>query len=52
MGADLGAARALFLGASAVGPAYVGVAATYASYAVAFATLAACLFVAAALVWR
>jgi predicted MFS family arabinose efflux permease len=52
MGADLGAARALFLAASAVGPAYVGVAATYASYAVAFATLAACLFVAALLVWR
>ena len=52
MGADLGAARALFLAASAVGPAYVGVTATYASYAVAFATLAACLFVAAALVWR
>ena len=52
MGADLGAARALFLAASAVGPAYVGVAATYASYTVAFATLAACLFLAAVLVWR
>jgi predicted MFS family arabinose efflux permease len=52
VGADLGAARALFLAASAVGPAYVGIVATYASYAVAFGSLAACLLAAAALVWR
>ena len=52
MGADLGAARALFLAASAVGPAYVGIAATYGGYAVAFASLAVCLLVAALLVWR
>jgi predicted MFS family arabinose efflux permease len=52
MGADLGAARALFLGASAVGPAYVGVAATTVGYAAAFGSLAACLLVAAVLVWR
>lgn len=49
MGADLGAARALFLGAGAIGPAFVGIVATYAGYAVAFGTLAVCLGVAAVL---
>jgi len=49
MGADLGAARALFLSANALGPAYVGVVATYASYGLAFAGFVACLVVAAAL---
>ncbi|MFC6823562.1 MFS transporter [Halopelagius fulvigenes] len=48
-GADLGAARALFLGANAVGPAYVGVVVTYASYAAAFGGLVLCLIVAAAI---
>jgi predicted MFS family arabinose efflux permease len=52
MGADLGAARALFLAASAVGPAYVGIVATYAGYTLAFGSLAASLLVAALLVWR
>jgi hypothetical protein len=51
-GADLGAARAVVLAASAAGPAYVGVVATYAGYAVAFAGLAGCLVVAALLVRR
>lgn len=49
LGADLGAARALFLAANAVGPAYVGVVATYLNYAVAFGGLVACLLVAAGL---
>lgn len=49
MGADLGAARALFLGANAVGPAYVGVVVTYANYTAAFSGLVLCLVVAAAL---
>ncbi|RLM54140.1 MFS transporter [Halobellus sp. Atlit-31R] len=52
MGADLGAARALFLGANAVGPAYVGIVATYASYDLAFAGFVACLLVAAWLLFR
>ncbi|ELZ31502.1 arabinose efflux permease family protein [Halogeometricum pallidum JCM 14848] len=52
MGADLGAARALFLGANALGPAYVGVVATYADYAVAFGGFVVCLLVAAALLLR
>jgi predicted MFS family arabinose efflux permease len=52
MGADLGAARALFLAASAAGPAYVGVVATYAGYAAAFASLAGALVVAALLIRR
>jgi len=50
-GADLGAARALFLGANAMGPAYVGIVATYASYVAAFAGLAVCLVVAAGLLY-
>ncbi|SDR01797.1 Predicted arabinose efflux permease, MFS family [Halopelagius longus] len=49
MGADLGAARALFLGANALGPAYVGVVVTYANYAAAFGGLVVCLVVAAAI---
>ncbi|MFB6092143.1 MAG: MFS transporter [Haloquadratum sp.] len=49
MGADLGAARALFLTANALGPAYVGVVATYADYDAAFLGFAACLVVAVAL---
>jgi MFS family permease len=52
MGADLGAARALFLLASAAGPAYVGIVATYASYDLAFSGFVACLVVAAALLAR
>ncbi|SDN31110.1 Predicted arabinose efflux permease, MFS family [Halogranum gelatinilyticum] len=51
MGADLGAARALFLGANALGPAYVGIVATYADYVTAFAGLAVCLLVAAGLLY-
>ncbi|WP_435197299.1 MFS transporter [Natronomonas sp. EA1] len=42
-GGDLGAARAVFLGIGALGPAYVGVTATWFGYEVAFAGLAACL---------
>jgi MFS family permease len=49
MGADLGAARALFLSANALGPAYVGVVATYANYDLAFGGFVACLVVAAGL---
>ncbi|WP_442904971.1 MFS transporter [Haladaptatus sp. CMSO5] len=51
LGANLGAARALFLMANAVGPAYVGIVATYASYAAAFGGYAVCLLVAAALLY-
>ena len=51
-GADLGAARALFLLANAAGPAYVGIVATYASYDLAFGGFVACLVVAAALLAR
>ena len=51
-GADLGAARALFLTANAIGPAYVGIVATYASYDLAFGGFVACLLVAAALLAR
>ena len=51
-GADLGAARALFLGANAIGPAYVGIVATYASYDLAFGGFVACLVVAAVLLAR
>mgnify|MGYP002760162999 CR=1 FL=1 len=52
MGADLGAARALFLGANAIGPAYVGIVATYANYEIAFGGLAVCLLFAAAILAR
>ena len=51
-GADLGAARALFLIANAIGPAYVGIVATYASYDLAFGGFVACLVVAAVLLAR
>ena len=51
-GADLGAARALFLIANAIGPAYVGIVATYASYDLAFAGFVVCLVAAAALLAR
>ncbi|WP_410767676.1 MFS transporter [Haloferax sp. DFSO60] len=51
MGADLGAARALFLGANALGPAYVGIVATYVSYVVAFAGFVVCLLVASFLLY-
>jgi len=51
-GADLGAARALFLTANAAGPAYVGIVATYASYGLAFGGFVACLLVAAVLLAR
>lgn len=40
MGADLGAARAIFLGANSFGPAFVGVIATFWSFAAAFWALA------------
>ena len=49
LGADLGAARALFLVANAIGPAYVGVVATYLNYTVAFGGLVGCLLLAAGL---
>ncbi|ELZ84737.1 major facilitator superfamily transporter [Haloferax elongans ATCC BAA-1513] len=51
MGADLGAARALFLGANAAGPAYVGIVATYVGYVPAFAGLVGCLVLAAGLLY-
>jgi len=51
-GADLGAARALFLAANAVGPAYVGIVATYASYDLAFGGFVVCLTAAAVLLAR
>ncbi|WP_336023890.1 MFS transporter [Halobellus salinisoli] len=52
MGADLGAARAIFLSANALGPAYVGIVATYGSYDAAFGGFVVCLVVAAALLFR
>ncbi|WP_338728642.1 MFS transporter [Haladaptatus sp. DJG-WS-42] len=51
LGANLGAARALFLIANALGPAYVGIVATYASYAAAFGGYAVCLLIAAGLLY-
>ena len=51
-GGDLGAARALFLGIGSLGPAYVGTIASVAGYEVAFAGLAPCLLVAAAVIGR
>lgn len=44
MGADLGAARAIFLGANAVGPGFVGVVAELTDFATAFWALTAALF--------
>ncbi|WP_311173787.1 MFS transporter [Halobellus ordinarius] len=52
MGADIGAARALFLTANALGPAYVGIVATYGSYDLAFGGFVVCLLVAAGLLAR
>jgi MFS family permease len=52
MGADIGAARALFLTANALGPAYVGIVATYGSYDLAFGGFVGCLLVAAGLLVR
>ncbi|WP_049986182.1 MFS transporter [Halobellus rufus] len=52
MGADLGAARAIFLSANALGPAYVGIVATYVSYDVAFGGFVVCLVAAAALLFK
>ncbi len=48
-GADLGAARAFFLGVGSVGPAFVGAVADVLDFTVAFAALAALLVVAAAI---
>jgi hypothetical protein len=52
VGGDLGAARALFLGVGSLGPAYVGIVASVASYELAFAGLGACLLVAAGIIGR
>ncbi|WP_144905815.1 MFS transporter [Halobellus captivus] len=52
MGADLGAARAIFLSANALGPAYVGIVATYATYDVAFSGFVVCLLFAGGLLYR
>jgi len=52
-GGDLGAARALFLGVGSLGPTYVGFVAQTYDYTTAFAGLAACLVVAAAIIaWQ
>jgi len=48
-GGDLGAARALFLGANALGPGFVGIVADQASYAMAFWALAGGLLLSAAI---
>jgi predicted MFS family arabinose efflux permease len=50
MGGDLGAARSVYIGLGSLGPTYVGVTAASAGYTVAFAGLAACLLVSAAVV--
>ena len=47
LGGDVGAARAVFLGVGALGPAYMGAIATVAGYDVAIAGLVVCLLVAA-----
>jgi predicted MFS family arabinose efflux permease len=47
VGGDIGAARALFLGVGALGPAYMGAVATVANYGVAVAGLAVALLAAA-----
>lgn len=49
VGGDLGAARAVFLGVGAFGPAYLGWTADAASYRLGFAGLGVCLLVAVAL---
>ncbi|RQG87122.1 MFS transporter [Natrarchaeobius halalkaliphilus] len=51
MGGDLGAARTVFLGVGSLGPAFVGVTADRYNYTVAFAGLAVCLIVAAAILF-
>jgi MFS family permease len=51
-GGDLGAARGLLLAAMAVGPAFVGVLADLGSYDLAFATMAAVLLGASAVLAR
>jgi predicted MFS family arabinose efflux permease len=52
VGGDLGAARAAFLGANAVGPGFVGVVADAADFAVAFWALAGALVLAALVLAR
>jgi predicted MFS family arabinose efflux permease len=47
MGGDFGAFRTVYFGVASLGPAYVGVVAEFADYAVAFAGLVACLLVSA-----
>lgn len=49
MGGDLGAARALFLGANSLGPGFVGVVAYVSSFATAFWGLAGCLLLSGAI---
>ncbi|MFW5974216.1 MAG: MFS transporter [Natrialbaceae archaeon] len=52
MGADLGASRAIFLGANALGPGFIGVVAELTDFATAFWALTAALFVSVALLGR
>lgn len=52
IGSDLGAARAVFLGANAVGPGAVGVIADFAGFETAFAVLSSGLIVGAAVLVR
>jgi len=51
-GKDLGAARGVFIAASAVGPGFVGLVAQFDSYTAAFWALVACLLVAAGVLAR
>ena len=51
-GGDLGAARALFLGIGSLGPAWVGAAAQFAGYRVAFGGLTVCLVVSTGIMLR
>jgi MFS family permease len=51
-GEDLGAARGVFIAASAVGPGFVGVVAQFDSYTTAFWALVVCLLVAAGVLAR
>jgi MFS family permease len=52
MGGDFGATRAVFMGIGSFGPAYVGVAADFASYTAAFGGFVACLLFCTALILR
>jgi hypothetical protein len=52
VGGDLGAARAVFLGANALGPGAVGLIAEFSSFAVAFWMLAASLLVCVVIITR